>query len=380
MWTLLKDEWRLLFGHTGIVLILIGAPLFYSLFYPLPYQAGVVTEVALWVSDADQTQASRRLIDRLDAAPQLSVRTVTATDAGRLLALRNGEVQAYVDIPAAYQADLEAGRSVTLAYGGSARNFLVYGTAARTLAQVIRAESDDWAQRYRIQLLGNAVQAQARAEPLQLALTPLFNSDLSYLQYLVPGVYLFLVQQVLMLAVGMHWGAQRERGSIDRPAARFLAQTLIYGIHGLALVLYLFRWALPLEGVWPALTGAQLLQFAVPFVLSAIWLGMIVSRPMRRLETPLLWLLPLSVPLLLMTGISWPEFAMATWLQPLTNGLPATQAALSLLGTAFMGASASAWTAWLLAACYGGLAITLRCVPGRENAPALRPSTDETPG
>ncbi|WP_157954452.1 ABC transporter permease [Saccharospirillum mangrovi] len=375
---ILAEEWALLFRHKGIVLILIGAPIFYSLFYPLPYQAAVVTEVSVWVSDADQTLASRRLVERLDAAPQLAVVRVTPTDAGRANALRDGEVQAYLDIPAGMQADLERGQSVTVAYGGSASNFLVYGTAARTMAQAIRAESDDWAERYRIEMLGNAVQAQARAEPLQLALTPLFNSDLSYLQYLVPGVYLFLVQQVLMLATGMHWGAQRERGDRSRPVRRFIAQTLIYGLHGMALVVYLFRWALPLEGVWPTLTGGQLLNFGTPFVLSAIWLGMVVSRPMQRMETPLLWLLPLSVPLLLLTGISWPAFAMADWVLPLADWLPATQAARTLLATAFMGVEASAGMAWLVAAFYGGLAITLRCVPGRDSAPALRPSTGET--
>ena len=379
MWSSLKAEWALLFRYRGILLILIGAPLFYSLFYPLPYQAGVVTEVALWVVDADQSQASRRLIDRLDAAPQLRVTQITATDSGRADALIAGEVQAYLDIPAAMQADLERGEAVTLAYGGSASNFLVYGTAARSMAQVIRAESDLWAQPHRLQTLGNAVQAEARAEPLQLALTPLFNSDRSYLQYLVPGVYLFLVQQVLMLAVGMHWGAQRETGSLAKPWLGFVAQTLIYGVHGLALVLYLFRWALPLEGVWPALDGTQLFGFGLPFVLSAIWLGMMVSRPMQRLETPLLWLLPLSVPLLLLTGISWPHFAMADWLLPLTDWLPATQAAKALLGTAFMGVDASVWAPWLLALFYGGLAMALRCVPVRETAPALPRSTDERP-
>jgi len=379
MWSSLKAEWALLFRYRGILLILIFAPLFYSFFYPLPYQSSVVTEVGLWVVDADQSQASRRLIDRLDAAPQLRVDQVTATDAGRSEALVAGEVQAYLNVPAGMQADLERGEAITLAYGGSASNFLVYGTAARSMAQVIRAESDQWAQPHRLQTLGNAVQAQARAEPLQLALTPLFNSDRSYLQYLVPGVYLFLVQQVLMLAVGMHWGAQREEGSFAKPLYGFVAQTLIYGVHGLVLVLYLFRWALPLEGVWPALNGAQLFGFGLPFVLSAIWFGMIISRPMQRLETPLLWLLPLSVPLLLMTGISWPHFAMADWLLPLTDWLPATQAAKALLGTAFMGVDASAWGLWLLALFYGGLAMALRCVPVRETAPALPRSTDETP-
>ena len=375
----LKDELGILFKYRGILLVLIGAPLFYSLFYPLPYQEAQVREVALWVTDADRTQASRHLIDRLDATPSLSVVQVSSDEASLSDALHQGRAQAYIRLPEDMQADLERGEAVTVSYGAAAGNFLVYGTAARALAETIRAESDDWARRHLYETVDNAVQAEARAEPLQLALTPLFNSDRSYLQYLVPGVYLFLVQQVMMLAVGMHWGVQTETGRRPEPVGGFLAQTVIYGLHGLILVIALFKWGLPFQSVWPALTSADLVAYGLPFVLSSVWAGMIVSRFMTRLESPLVWLLPLSVPLLLLTGISWPLFAMADWLRPLSVLVPATLGSQALLGKAFMGAEPELWPLWAMAGLYGGLAMALRFGAARDNAPAPRPSTAGTP-
>jgi len=379
VFTALKDELSLLFRYRGILLVLLGAPLFYSLFYPLPYQQAQVDEVTLWVHDADRSQASRHLIDRIDATPQLNVVGVSGGEPELRNALRQGRATAYLQLPASLQADLERGDAVTVSYGASAGNFLVYGTAARALAETIRAESDNWARRYLYESVDNAIQADARAEPLQLALTPLFNNNRSYLQYLVPGVYLFLVQQVMMLTVGMHWGAQTEIGRRPEPLSGFLAQTLIYGLHGQILIMALFKWGLPFQSVWPALTSLDMVIYGVPFVLASIWAGMIVSRFMTRLESPLVWLLPLSVPMLLMTGISWPHFAMADWLKPLTLLVPATLGSEALLGKAFMGADPEVWPLWALAGAFGGLAMALRFGAARDTAPVPRPSTVETP-
>lgn len=378
-WKALKNELGVLFSNRGILLVLIGAPLFYSMFYPLPYQQAQVQEVALWVTDVDQSSASRRLIDRFDATPRLNVVEVSTRDAERVEALKTGRAQAYVVLPEDMQADLLRGEAVTVAYGASAGNFLVYGTAARALAEAIRAESDVWAKRHLYESFDNAVQAEGRADPLQLALTPLFNSDRSYLQYLVPGVYLFLVQQVMMLVAGMHWGVQTETGQRPEPFSGFWAQTVIYALPGLLLVLGLFKWALPLQSVWPAVTSADLVMMGLPFVLSSIWAGMIVSRFMTRLESPMIWLLPLSVPLLLMTGISWPHFAMADWLQPLTQLVPATVGSQTLLSKAFMGADPGIGSIWAMAGVYGGLAMALRFGAARDTGPAHHRSTGETP-
>jgi ABC-2 type transport system permease protein len=196
---------------------------------------------------------------------------------------------------------------------------------------------------------------------MSVDITQLFNTDSSYMQYLVPSVFILIVQQVLMIVLGMHWGYRFE---MNRPLGGvfnvWLAHIAIYGLQGLALIAFFFRIMLPLQGVPYTANGLALLSVALPFVLSVIGFAMVVSVLFKEQETAIIILLPLSVPVMLMAGISWPSFAMANWVVALAQAVPSTWGINALIDVAFIGHVPDYSAGWTGAVIWLSLAYCVR--------------------
>lgn len=323
--------------HKGALLILIGAPVLYAFFYPLPYQHAVVDSIPLVVWDAEQSATSRDWIAQLDAHPKLDVLDVLPGEPSQERWQRFGQAQAYVHIPAYSAERLAHQQQVVIAYGGNADNFLVYSTAMRAIAETLQHLNLSYAEQSLLQQQGNALLAAQQAEPIRLSVTTLFNDNASYMQYLVPAVFLVIVQQVIMMALGMHWGYRFEMQRPSGPIISvWLAHIAIYLVSGLALILFFYHYILPMQGVQIGGSGLVLLSVAIPFVLSVIGFAMVLTIGFREQETAIVWLLPLSVPLLLMSGASWPSFAMSGWVQAMAPWVPSTWGVNAMIDVAFM--------------------------------------------
>lgn len=62
---------------TGVLLLLVAAPVLYAFFYPWPYATQAVTRVPVAVVDQDHTSLSRQITRFASANPRIDVRWVT---------------------------------------------------------------------------------------------------------------------------------------------------------------------------------------------------------------------------------------------------------------------------------------------------------------
>jgi ABC-2 type transport system permease protein len=62
-------------------------------------------------------------------------------------------------------------------------------------------------------------EAMRARRPVGLGLQPLFNATSGYAIYVVPAVMVLILQQTLLIGVGMVGGARRERAAKDPAAA-----------------------------------------------------------------------------------------------------------------------------------------------------------------
>lgn len=360
--------------HRGALLILLGAPILYAFFYPLPYQHAVVDNIPLIVWDAQQSSTSRAWIHELDSHPKLHVVNVVAGDLDDELWRQQNTAQAFLLIPSTADERIAHQQQVTVPYGGKADNFLVYSTAMRAIAETLQNINQQSAQRSFVVLEGNEITATQLADPISLNITPLFNEHASYMQYLVPAVFILIVQQVIMIALGMHWGYRFEmKRPVGKPVAVWFAHIAIYLVTGLGLILFFFRLILPAQGVVMHGSGVQLLSVAIPFLLSVIGFAMVVSIGFREQETAIVWLLPLAVPFLLLAGASWPSFAMADWAQALAPWIPSTWGVNAVIDVAFMDHAPNYTIGWRNAFIWLSLALLLRALVG-EKQPVVAPS------
>ncbi|RTZ14484.1 ABC transporter permease [Vibrio aquaticus] len=333
---LLKAEFKALLTNPVVVLTVFGGVLFYSFLYPLPYSHQTPREQEISVVNLDKSQTSYQLERMVDATPQVKVgqRDSTITDAKD--AFLSGEVSGILVIPEHFYKDLMLGKSPTLSYAGDASYFLVYGTIVEGLAQA-----------------GGTLAAQTTVaklvidgQPLSLAseqyaatklnLKPTFNPRMGYVDYVVPAVFVLILQQTLAMAAGLIGGTQKHgSGYWNRvsPLRLIGARTAVLVAIYYFLSCYYFGASFTMHGVSQLASINDLLALLLPFLIASsaigIWLGNVTPR--RELVT--LVVLISSMPLVFSAGFIWPLESIPPpmiWLSTLFPSTPAIQGFLTL--------------------------------------------------
>lgn len=333
---LLKAELKALLHNPVVLLTVFGGVVFYSFLYPMPYSYQTPREQIISVVNLDKSQTSYQLERMVDATPQVHITRRDSSIEAAKVAFLSGDISGILVIPEHFYKDLMLGKSPTLAYAGDASYFLVYGTIVEGLGQ---AGGTLAAQTTVAKLLVDGEPLSAAANhfaPTKLNLKPTFNPQMGYVDYVVPAVFVLILQQTLAMAAGLMQGTQKHgRGywSNVSPLAlmggRMVLLTSIY----LVLSGYYFGPSFRLHGVSQLASLTELVTLLLPFLLAScaigIWLGTVVPR--RELVT--LVVLISSMPLIFSAGFIWPLEAIPdgiVWLSQLFPSTPAIQAFLRL--------------------------------------------------
>ncbi|NNN97943.1 ABC transporter permease [Vibrio sp. B1-2] len=339
---LLKAELKALFTNPVVLLTVFGGVVFYSFLYPLPYTQQTPREQTLSIVNLDKSQASYQLERMVDATPQVKViqRDSTIEDAKQ--AFLNRKVSGILVIPEHFYKDLLLGKSPTLAYAGDASYFLVYGTIVEGLSQA-----------------GGTLAAKSKVsrlvmegEPLSLAaqhysatsinLKPTFNPRMGYVDYVVPAVFVLILQQTMIMAAGLMGGTQKHGNgywSHTTPLRLILVRSIVLVAVYYLLSMYYFGASFTSHGINTLASAGHLLLLLLPFLLASclcgIWLGSVTPR--RELVT--LVVLISSMPLIFSAGFIWPLEAIPRPIIWVSNLFPSTPAIQSFLSLNQMGAS-----------------------------------------
>ncbi|KGY12620.1 ABC transporter [Vibrio tubiashii] len=333
---LVKAELKALLTNPVVVLTVFGGVVFYSFLYPLPYSHQTPREQEISVVNLDKSQTSFQLERMVDATPQVNVvqRNHTIEDAHQ--AFLRGEISGVLVIPEHFYKDLMLGKSPTLSYAGDASYFLVYGTIVEGLTQAggtLAAQTKVTKLLIDGQPLSKAANQYA---PTKLNMKPTFNPRMGYVDYVVPAVFVLILQQTLAMAAGLMVGTQKNGtgywshvSPIKLISARILVLIAIYYL----LSMYYFGASFSMHGVNQLAHATELLTLLLPFLIAScaigLWLGAVTPR--RELVT--LVVLISSMPLVFSAGFIWPIEAIPTpiiWLSELFPSTPAIQGFLAL--------------------------------------------------
>ncbi len=325
-------ELRAIFGDNGVLLIMVAAVIVYSFVYPLPYAREVLREVPLAVIDQDNTAMSRQLIRMVDASDLVRVdRRAQGLEEARRLISAGNQGGALV-IPAGFEADILQGRAADVAAYVDAAYFLTYRQvmtglvkAVRTMSagiQIRRFEAQGW----------TAEKAMVDRSPLNFVDRPLFNPYLGYATYIVPAVFLLLLQQTILIGVGMITATRLERALAENvedtlrggPGLRILSRTAaclaLYEIH----VLFVYGVAYPAWGL-PQLAGlGNIFLFLLPYLLASIMMALALAGLFKTRETSIVMIVWGSMLAVLVSGFSWPVESMPHWVRAFAMLLPST--------------------------------------------------------
>ncbi len=333
---LFSEELKALFSNPVVVLTVFGGVVFYSFLYPLPYSQQTPREQTLSVVNLDKSQASYQLERMVDATPQVKVMRRDSSIEDAKQAFLDQRVSGILVIPENFYKDLLMGKSTTLAYAGDASYFLVYGTLVEGLA---KAGGTLAAKTKVSRLIVNGeplVLASQHYSPTQQNLKPTFNPRMGYVDYVVPAVFVLILQQTMVIASGMMIGTQKlQRGywsqlsSLQLIVLRTVVLVPIYYI----LSMYYFGASFTMHGVNTIGHPFEILTLLLPFLLTACFIGLWLGTVTPRRELVTLVVLLSSMPLIFSAGFIWPVEAIPQpliWFSKLFPSTPAIQGFLAL--------------------------------------------------
>ena len=354
----------------GVLMFLVVVPLGYPLLYSWIYNNETLHETPVVVVDQSHSALSRTFINDCDATPDVDVKYYAADlDEARALVSRQVVRGIYL-IPSDFAECINRGEQAHVSVYCDMSLMLAY----KAVYQTAMVEAGRLSAGLNIKKAGNYTEHEdaITAQPLVAHDVAMFNPSGGYGSCVLPAVLMLLLQQALALGIGMSAGTARERhrnGQLipdDDPHYRgayrvVWGKALCYGMIGAVAAAYLSM-AVPRMFSFPQLAdGWTLFLMLVPYTIASIFFGMTVSCLVRYRENVMLLMVFVSIPLLFLTGVSWPQSSIpgawqgVSWLFPSTFGVRAF-IRVNSMGASFSQILPEIRILWIQAAAYLGMA------------------------
>jgi ABC-2 type transport system permease protein len=342
-----RFEMKQVIRDEGVLLFCLVVPLLYPMLYSWIYNNEVVHEVPVAVVDLSHSHQSRQFIRMCDASPDVHVAyyAVDLDDAQSLVSRQ--VVKGIYYIPEDFATRLNRLEQGTVSVYCDMALMLTY----KAIFQTAMAVSQEMGAEIQKKLAGNYTVREdlITTSPLEVEDVPIFNPQGGYGSSVLPAVLILIIQQTLVLGIGLAAGTARERNrysdivpihkcysSVMRIiCGKSLCYLMVYAVMGTFLILVVPRlFHFPQLAAWQ-----DLLAMMIPYLLSCVFFGLTVSCLVHYRENVMLLVVFLSLPLLFMSGISWPQSAIPgywqgiSWLFPSTFGIRAYTRLNSMGGT-----------------------------------------------
>ncbi len=364
-----RQEMEQVFKDEGVLIFFVIVPLIYPLLYSWIYNNETVHEVPVAIVDQCHTSLSRQFVRMCDASPDVHVAYYAQDlDEAKSLVSRQLVTGIYF-IPSDFDDNVNRMQQATVSVYCDMSLMLTYKAIFQT-AQLVSMKMGEEIQ---TKLGGHFTSREEAiaARPLNYAEVAIFNPQGGYGSFILPGVLMLILQQTLVLGIGLSAGTARETNRyhqlipISRPYqnifrivfGKSLCYFMIYALMGVWLVVVVPRlFHFPQLATW-----RPLLLLMLPYLLACIFFGMVVSCLVRYRENVMLLMVFVSVPLLFMSGVSWPGnnipgfWQGVSWVFPSTFGIKG-YVRLNSMGASLSDISTELHVLWLHAFLYFWLA------------------------
>ena len=340
----LLQEFKAVMSDTAILLTIIGGVVLYSFLYPQPYSLQSVSGLRVSVVDYDKSDLSREIIYMLDATPQVDVVREDTSDAIAKDALLQGDIKAIVVIPHHFKKDVMLKKSPTIALGADASYFLIYGGVVEAAMKSVLTEGV----KLKVASLlaqGKSMQgAKKEFAPFVFQVINFFNPNNSYTQYVIPAVFVLILQQTMLIGLGILGGGINERYyknyNYNAPVTYvILSRAVIFLLLFFFHLIFYFGFSFEFFSIIHLATMSTLLVFSSLFLVATFFFGLFIGSLFntREIATPTVVLS--SLPLVFSAGFVWPLEMVPEWIKILSNLFPSTPAIQGFLQLNQMGAS-----------------------------------------
>ena len=374
-----RQEIKQVFRDEGVLIFCIIVPLAYPLLYSWIYNNEVVHEVPVVVVDQSHSQLSRQFVRMCDASPDVKIISYAEDldDAQSLISRQI--VKGIYLIPSDFSTKVNRGEQAVISVYCDMSLMLTYKAIYMTSMLVSQAMGAEIQKK----VSGNYTDREdaITTRPLDFEDVPIFNQVGGYGNFIIPGVLMLILQQTLVLGIGLAAGTARERNRYSDLVPIHRCYSGVYRIVCGKALCYLMVYAV--MSAWLTLVVPRLFSFIalvhwqdllalmVPYLLACIFFGMTVSCLVHYRENVMLLMVFISLPLLFLSGVSWPQSNIpgawqgVSWLFPSTFGVRAF-VRMNTMGGVLSDVIMEIRCLWIQAAAYFGFACIVYGVEKRR--------------
>lgn len=317
---IISNEFRAIGTNIPILIVLILGNVGYGFLYNLLYNTNVYKEAPVAIVDMSQSDLSRHFVDYIDATQQVKVvsKTMNFDEAKRMLIER--EIVGFLYIPSELKEEIMKSNQAQCVVYGSTLSFLDY----LNIYEAVNFASLD----INSELLPEMVESLNMIDVLFLANDkavnivnePLYNSSEGYGTYLIPPVMVIIIFQTLMITVAMRCGEEYEKSQslrVTKSQSRWIvgfynSAKIVLGKAFTNVMIYsvfsvFFLGLLPLIFDLPHLGDSlDIIIMMIPYLFASVFFCLSLSPLYTDGDMPLFFIVFMSVPLVFLTGISYP--------------------------------------------------------------------------
>jgi ABC-2 type transport system permease protein len=332
----IRSEFKTMFKDRGVIIMLVLAPLAYPILYCSLYKNETLIDVPVAAVDCSRSHESRELLRHIDATQSIHITSTYSSIAEAKQAYNEQKVHGVVYIPANFSKDLNLGNQTTVSIYADISSFMYYRIISQACSSCILNMSNQ-IQLERLNANGiTGESATIVSNPIPYEGTILYNEGAGFASFLMPAVLILIIFQTLFLGIGVITGTSRgenrfhvlvsssvHRGGIFRVIiGKSFCYFVLYAAWSFFVLMIIPRaFNLPHIGI-----PFDIMMLMVPFLLATVFFSMTISVFLPHRETSLIIFMFMSLILLFLSGVSWPQsningfWKAFAWMLPSTNG------------------------------------------------------------
>lgn len=320
-----------IFKDKILLVLIFFVPLLYAFFFGAVYSQGILTGIPLAVVDLDHSALSREVIKSFENSPRFSIVQDITTYPLLEEGMRKSVIRAGVVIPEnfARDADLNRGTEILTVYDGSN---LIWGYNIRKYTlEVVNQFNTGHASSYMAGLGLTKKEITNILDTLSTNIDVWYNPTFSYTSYMLYGLIMLVIHQICLLSASLTVTREKEKNcwiqflSSPLPAWKiFLGKSLPYFLTGffnyVLLIWFITRFVqIKIEGSVFLMALLGLLYTVV--IISA---GFYTSLKAKNSLQATRFIMLLSVPLLMVSGYTWPQTHIPAFINNFASLIPFT--------------------------------------------------------
>jgi ABC-2 type transport system permease protein len=333
----IKKEFRTMFKDRGVVIMLVLAPIAYPILYCSLYKNETLIDVPLAAVDCSGSPQSRELLRHIDATQSVQIASKYSTLAEAKQAYNEKEVHGVIYIPADFSKKLSTGDQTTVSVYCDISSFMYYRIINQACSNCILAMSNQIQVK---RLNANGITGQSAtiiSSPIPYNGVILYNEGAGFASFLMPAILILIIYQTLFLGIGMIAGTSREENRfhvlVSSSVHRGSTVRVIVG-KSFCYFLMFSAWSFYILEVIPRVFNLphigipfDVMMLMIPFLLATIFFSMTVSVFLPNRETGIVIFMFMSLILVFVSGVSWPQsningfWRAFAWMFPSTSGV-----------------------------------------------------------